>query len=437
MAISRPFLLALLGVALLGATVFAVQNARNGAADSAPAADQAQQAQNVVSEEAGGAPAPDQPASPSELLASAFSGDVKSAAFDARLTFTSEGDRNVVQATGSFEDHGPKAMPELDVEVRLDIANMNLKERGGFVMTGERAWFTRGDTAYAVPQSVWGEMVKAREGDAPAAASETAELDVDPSDWVKNVESQGTEQIDGVEATHISATVDSAKAITEVAEAMSEAGGSAMPLANAEQRMRQGGLTDAKLDAWVGEDKVLRRVTLSLSGPGDGGRRVTGELDVRLTGVNEPQDIARPANVKKGMPGGAFGQFTTGVLSGAAQASGLDPQELRIGVPVTNSHLKAERAVADNKKVVIFFQNPRALDDQAVADSVRSLDRRMKSVVVLTDVVENVDRYGSLLEDLGVSQAPAIVVIDRSGEASLIEGYTDAESLAQVVADAR
>ena len=30
MAISRPFLLALLGVALLGATVFAVQNARNG-----------------------------------------------------------------------------------------------------------------------------------------------------------------------------------------------------------------------------------------------------------------------------------------------------------------------------------------------------------------------------------------------------------------------
>src|SRR3954465_1666639 len=33
MAISRPFLLALLGVALLGATVFAVQNARNQAND--------------------------------------------------------------------------------------------------------------------------------------------------------------------------------------------------------------------------------------------------------------------------------------------------------------------------------------------------------------------------------------------------------------------
>jgi hypothetical protein len=111
--------------------------------------------------------------------------------------------------------------------------------------------------------------------------------------------------------------------------------------------------------------------------------------------------------------------------------------DLRLGVPVTNSHVKAERAVADNKKVVIFFQNPRALDDQAVADSVRSLDRRTKKVVVLTDDVRNADRYGTLLEDLQVSQAPAIVVIGRSGKAELVEGYVDADSLVQVVADAR
>ena len=44
MAVSRPFLLALIGVVLLGATFFAVQNARNASSgDSAPA--QAQSAQ--------------------------------------------------------------------------------------------------------------------------------------------------------------------------------------------------------------------------------------------------------------------------------------------------------------------------------------------------------------------------------------------------------
>jgi hypothetical protein len=86
---------------------------------------------------------------------------------------------------------------------------------------------------------------------------------------------------------------------------------------------------------------------------------------------------------------------------------------------------------------VIFFENPRGFDDRAVERSVRALDRRTKSVVVLTDDVRNADRYESLLEDLGVNQAPAIVVIGRSGKASLIEGYIDADSLVQVVADAR
>src|ERR671917_2718179 len=114
MALSRPFLLALLGVALLAATVFAVSNARDKAADSpAPVAQQAQQAEQA-------APAPTQTASPEELLASAFTGEFESAAFDAKLTFTSLGERNVIQATGAFEDKGPQAMPELDVEVRVD-----------------------------------------------------------------------------------------------------------------------------------------------------------------------------------------------------------------------------------------------------------------------------------------------------------------------------
>ena len=116
---------------------------------------------------------------------------------------------------------------------------------------------------------------------------------------------------------------------------------------------------------------------------------------------------------------------------------GVKTDDLQLDVPTTNSHLKAERAVADNRKVVIFFQNPKGIDDRAVAKSVRALDRRTKSVVVLTDDVRNADRYGSMVEDLGVNQAPAIVVIGRSGKASLIEGYIDAESLVQVVADAR
>jgi hypothetical protein len=206
--------------------------------------------------------------------------------------------------------------------------------------------------------------------------------------------------------------------------------------AGAEQRLAKVVKT-GHVEAWVGDDKILRRATLDMSGKGNGNRSVDVNLDVRLSQVNKPQDIAAPAKVKKGLPNGVFGQFATGLVGGVGNTVGVTPGDLKLGVPQTNSHKKAERAVAAHKKVVIFFHNPRALDDKAVADSVRSLDRKTKNVVVLSDDLRNVDNYGKLLEDLGVTQAPAIVVIGRSGKAQLVEGYIDGPSLVQVVADAR
>jgi hypothetical protein len=425
MAISRPFLLALLGVALLGATVFAVQSARNSSSDdSAPAA------QQQPADEAAPAATP-ATAGPEELLAAAFNVDaLESASFEGGVSFTAGGQTNSVETSGAFESAGPREMPKADVQVSVDVPGFN--GRGGFVTTGERAWFTRGGVGYAVPQDGWSKIVEAREaGSQPTA--EAVQLDVDPASWLRNVKSEGTEQMDGVQVTHVSADVNSARAITDVAKAMDNTG--QIP-AGAEQMLARV-VQDGHIDAWVGDDKILRRVSLELSGRGDGNQRVDMKLDFQLSNVNKPQQIEPPAKVKRSLPGGAFGQFATGFVGGLGNEVGVTPEDLNLGVPVTNAHVKADRAVADNKKVVIFFQNPRALDDKAVADSVRALDRRTKNVLVLKDDVRNVKRYGKLVQNLGVSQAPAIVLIRRSGEASLIEGYIDTESLVQVVAEAR
>jgi hypothetical protein len=431
MALSRPLLLALLGVALLGATVFAVQNARtSGADDAAPVAQKAA--------DPGSAPAPSTPdqssaAGPQELLRAGLTPDaLESASFEGSLSFSSRGERNVIRTSGAFELGGAKEMPKVDVDVSLRVKSMKLNASGGFVTTGDRAWFTRGNTGYAVPQEAWSKIVKAR-ASGSAGAADAPKLNVDPSGWLRNVKSEGTAQMDGVQVTHVSGDVNSAKAITDLAKAMSDAS----PLPNAEQRLRRGGLSDGHLDAWVGDDKIVRRVSLEMSGKGDGGRRVNAAFDLQLTGVNKPQSITRPAKVKNALPSGQLGQLATGFVGGLGSQVGVTREELRLGVPNTNSHVKAERAVADKRKVVIFFENHRGLDDRAVEESVRSLDRRTKNVVVLSDDVRNVDRYESMVEDLGVNQAPAIVVIGRSGKASLIEGYIDADSLVQVVADAR
>src|SRR5829696_1971110 len=429
MALSRPLLLALVGVALLGATVFAVSNARNEAADDS--ARVAQQTADPGSPPASATPEPAAPAAPQELLAAGLTPDaLESASFDGALSFNSDGEKNTIKTSGAFELGGAKDMPQVDVQVSVDVPGFD--GRGGFVTTGERAWFTRGDTGYAVPQKTWARIVAGRESGA-AAAADTPKVDVDPSSWLRNVKSEGTEKMDGVEVTHVSADVNSAKAITDVVTAMDRTG--QVP-AGAEASLA-GVVKNGHLDAWVGDDKIMRRVSLELSGKGDGGRAVSMDLDFRLSGVNTPQEIARPAKVKNGLPGGVYGQVANGFVTGLGSSVGVNADDLQLDVPTTNSHLKAERAVADNRKVVIFFQNPKGLDDKAVAKSVRALDRRTKSVVVLTDDVRNADRYGSMVEDLGVNQAPAIVVIGRSGKAGLIEGYIDAESLVQVVADAR
>jgi hypothetical protein len=423
MAISRPLLLALVGLALLGATVFAVNNARNGGGGASPVAKQANQATP--------APEPAAPAGPQQLLTGAFtSKGLESASFNGKLSFRFEGQGNSIKVSGAFESSGPTEMPKADVQVNVDAPGFD--GSGGFVTTGNRAWFTRAGVGYAVPQAAWSKIVEAREKGTPPT-NEAPELDVNPTAWVQNVKSEGTEQMDGVQVTHVSADVNSARAVSDVVKAMD---GTGQIPANAEARVAKV-IDNGHLDAWVGEDQILRRASLELSGKGSGGRRVNMNLDFTLSQVNKPQQIEAPSKVKNALPSGTFGQLATGFVAGLGNTVGVTPDDLRLGVPVTNSHVKAERAVARNKKVVIFFQNPRALDDQAVAVSVRSLDRRTKKVVVLTDDVRNSDRYGSLLENLQVSQAPAIVVIGRSGKAELVEGYVDADTLVQVVADAR
>src|SRR3954468_22839786 len=131
MALSRPFLLALLGVALLGATFFAVTNARDKAADgSAPVA----QAADPASAPAQATPEPTAPAAPQELLRASLTPDsLESASFKGALSFTSNGEKNVLKTSGAFELGGPKEMPKVDIQVSAQVKSLKLDQSGGFV----------------------------------------------------------------------------------------------------------------------------------------------------------------------------------------------------------------------------------------------------------------------------------------------------------------
>ena len=101
-----------------------------------------------------------------------------------------------------------------------------------------------------------------------------------------------------------------------------------------------------------------------------------------------------------------------------------------VGLP-----LKVAQAIADHKVVVLYF-GAQGADDTLTAASVRELKASAGSgVTVLMDKLSNLADYRRVVEGLDVSQAPSIVIVNRDRKAQLLEGYIDAGSLRQAVAD--
>jgi hypothetical protein len=402
MAISRPFLLAVLGAVLLGVTVLAVQNARDTtSSDAAPAA---------INADAAPAPAQSSTSAPADTLKSAFDlSDVKSGRFAAKLTFRARSAASSIGVFGAFDRSGDAKVPNFDVTARLGAGKHGLS--GRFVSVDGKAYFVRGDTGWRVPGEVWQPVSQGK-----------LKVAVHPATWVRDVKSEGTESVGGVQTEHLSASVDPQAILNDVGPiAGAGAKSAAKPVAPKK----------ASFDVWVGkDDHVLRRLTAEFVLPG----RARFDLEVRLSDINKPQQIKAPAHVRAGVPSGSAGLFADSLVRTINGATGTKTASLE--ALTSPNPARAARAVRDHKKVVILFTNQRGLDDRAMGPVIRDVDRRTKALV-LTDPVDAVDRYGKLVQDLGVSETPSIVIIDSSGKARLIEGYVDSDTLTQAVADAR
>jgi hypothetical protein len=101
-----------------------------------------------------------------------------------------------------------------------------------------------------------------------------------------------------------------------------------------------------------------------------------------------------------------------------------------VGLPV-----KVAQAFAKKQVVVLYFGGA-GTDDALTADSVRSLKATAgPGVAVFMDKLSNLADYRRVVEGLNVSQAPSIVIVDRAKKAQVLEGFIDAGSLRQDVAD--
>jgi hypothetical protein len=120
-----------------------------------------------------------------------------------------------------------------------------------------------------------------------------------------------------------------------------------------------------------------------------------------------------------------------GTAGGDRAAARRRARAERRGMP-----LVLARALRTRKTVVIYFRGSESADDRATARAVAGL-RGQRGVAVFTDRIGRLGRYRAVVGELGIAQAPAVVIVGRGRSARVVEGYIDPTTLAQDVADAR
>ena len=95
-----------------------------------------------------------------------------------------------------------------------------------------------------------------------------------------------------------------------------------------------------------------------------------------------------------------------------------------------------KRALDAHKVVVILFWNRRSVDDRSVKASLDALPRHKGKVAVFSDRVERLSRYTRITTAASISTTPSLVVVSRKGQAEVINGYLDRQTLGQYVRNA-
>jgi hypothetical protein len=154
----------------------------------------------------------------------------------------------------------------------------------------------------------------------------------------------------------------------------------------------------------------------------------------------QPAPVAKPQpkHVAPTKPANPAAVALASVQAGAhAVTNPGAPQPTAPTTPKPHPSLAArvKTALGHDKAVVFLFTRRGAADDVGTRQSVHSL-ARMKRVMVVKAGLKDLVRFRPVLAGAGVSQVPAVVIVHKGTPARLIEGYVDAGTLRQNVADA-
>jgi hypothetical protein len=259
-------------------------------------------------------------------LSLSLSGSVEGAQsgnFDAKLT-------------GPFQTDAdsPGSIPQLDFTGSLtgEGAGQSISFDGGLTVTDDNAYVEYGGSAYEVGTRLFGrfkqlaEQAAKRQSSASEGQSfsetfkqgceasvqrqggDPSACDIDFESWLGDLSSEGTEDIEGTDADHVSGTVDVTAMLQDLI-----ALGSALPQASgstpSDDQVQQisDAITDASFDLYSAtDDHTLRGIDFDLGidpsqipeAQASGVENVDLGFSMRLGAVNEDQTIQAPSGAK-------------------------------------------------------------------------------------------------------------------------------------------
>ncbi len=260
---------------------------------------------------------------PQQVVDDATLEGVESGNLDVSLAIKAEGEEGGdidVTLAGPFQTKETEDLPELAMSASAagTAEGEDIDFEGGLTLLSDRAFVNYEGTEYEVDPTTFG-LVKqsfeqaqdqGSEGNAAdvTACQEAAE-GMEVGDFIDDLTSEGSANVDGTSTTRVSGDLNTGGAVDAIIELAEDPACStqleaAGPLPIDELKEARGELTSAvktaHVEVYVGEDDIVRKLAAELRiEPKDtSGEKVELDFELVLSGVNEEQQISAPGNAK-------------------------------------------------------------------------------------------------------------------------------------------
>jgi hypothetical protein len=308
---------------------------------------------------------------PEEVIQAAFNNDTKleSGVIDVTAEFSAEGDAGgsfTASLSGPFQGdaENPDALPQLDLTASVsgEGGGQSIDFEGQVTVTEDNAYVAYNDELYEVGTENFAELKEGFEQSAASSEEEASSLnfqetceqaleaqggdpaacDVDVNSWFTDLSNDGTEDVGGAEATHISGNLDLTTMLSDLVEiglsvpqAQAQAGGVTPELIQGQLGVIADAVEEASFDVYAAtEDDTLRGLDLNLAVdptaiPGAATAGISGvdaSISFRLSDVGATQSIAAPSGDAKPIDSLLGGLGGLGALGGVPGGGSSIPE---------------------------------------------------------------------------------------------------------------